>query len=364
MLRALDISAAIPPLARMMQSGKVTWKGGSAPIRTEFYGIEAVDSTLAPINVFFTQVIYGYDPIARLQTRTFLADFGVILAIWALESVRRTNAVSFARIPAVFTMLGQFRGIGQISPLYYFLSYISSPIEKFAARDMRLGQRNYALVVLPVLLATYYGPGLLMFDAEKFSQREIALFVWQLFPIWFSRISILLAYFIPDTTVNDRLHAPNRDLPIIQYTVGILSVISTFIWAYTIFSSGTLSAFINLFVPEFFPPRAPTFLLFAREFLLVDEISLFGSTFLWLGLLFWDLKAAGMVRASWLRLVLSLVVSVAVFGPGATAGFGWLWRENVLATGYHKDAITEETLAKWEKNANGTSEKPVEKVKT
>jgi hypothetical protein len=79
---------------------------------------------------------------------------------------------------------------------------------------------------------------------------------------------------------------------------------------------------------------------------------MFGNTFLWLGYLFWDLKVAGMLQTRWFVLVLYLVTSTLVLGPGATAGLGWLWREYVLANSRHKDAITEASVGR-----NGSQDK-------
>jgi hypothetical protein len=83
-----------------------------------------------------------------------------------------------------------------------------------------------------------------------------------------------------------------------------------------------------------------------REFLKFDELFLFGNTFIWLGYLFWDMKHAGMLQASWFRIVLYATCTVLCFGPGAAVGLGWLWRENVITNKRHKAAITEATVAK------------------
>jgi hypothetical protein len=88
------------------------------------------------------------------------------------------------------------------------------------------------------------------------------------------------------------------------------------------------------------------FVSFIQEFLRVDQLSLFGNTFLWLVYLFWDLKAAGMLRRSWLTLVLYMATSILALGPGATAGLGWLWREYVLANIMHNNSTTEARVSR------------------
>jgi hypothetical protein len=66
----------------------------------------------------------------------------------------------------------------------------------------------------------------------------------------------------------------------------------------------------------------------------------------WLAFLFWDMQKAGMLKEGWLRTVLMGCVLVPLVGPGATLGIGWLFREQILATRRHKDALTPESVAR------------------
>jgi hypothetical protein len=241
----------------------------------------------------------------------------------------------------LFTFLGQLRGIGVVSSIYYFLYYVSLPIERFKASDMRLGRLNYTVVVLPTLVVTYYVPVYAMLDWPTLAGREAWLFLWQMFPVWISITAALLSSFVPDTTVSDRFESPNRDLPVIRYTIGTLAVASSAVWLSTCIGTLFRNGIASVFVPDVLPRDTTDFAAFTREFLKFDEIFLFGNTFLWLGYLFWDLKYAGMLTQTWIRLLAYLLVSVSLVGPGATAGLGWLWRENVLASKRHKDAVTE-----------------------
>ena len=64
-----------------------------------------------------------------------------------------------------------------------------------------------------------------------------------------------------------------------------------------------------------------------------------GASFLWLLYLFGNLKKAGMVGDSWLSIIIKGTVMLLLAGPGVTVGLGWLWRERILATMWHKDAL-------------------------
>jgi hypothetical protein len=45
--------------------------------------------SITTANMFFLQALYGYDSASRTQTISFLADGGIVLAIWWLESFRQ-----------------------------------------------------------------------------------------------------------------------------------------------------------------------------------------------------------------------------------------------------------------------------------
>ena len=214
-------------------------------------------------------------------------------------------------------------------------------MEKLKAKDMRLGRMNYALVLLPTLILTYYIPAYGMFNGSTLSGRESWLFLWQMFPVWIFFTAMLLSSFIPDTTVSDRFESPNRDLPVIRNCILALAAMSSVVWLYTCISALFQTGIASVFLPDSFPSQTTNFVAFTREFLKFDEIFLFGNTFMWLGYLFWDLKHAGMLETSWIRVLAYLLGSVLLLGPGATAGLGWLWRENILANERHKDAVTE-----------------------
>lgn len=172
----------------------------------------------------------------------------------------------------------------------------------------------------------------------SFEGREVGLWIWQMFPVWLALGTRGFGAVVGDSTVVDRFEGTERDVPVIRYTIGLLVAASSIVWGWTVFQGGMWS----LFIPQMLPGQTTTLASFTREFLKFDQIFLFGNTFLWLGMLFWDLKFAGMLKVSWIRLVVYLIGSVLVFGLGATAGLGWLWREEVLVGKRHKDAVVEE----------------------
>lgn len=74
-------------------------------------------------------------------------------------------------------------------------------------------------------------------------------------------------------------------------------------------------------------------------FLQFDEIFSMGACFLWLLYLYGDMKKAGMMNDSWISIILKGTISLVSLGPGVTVGLGWLYRERLLATRWHRDAL-------------------------
>jgi len=166
----------------------------------------------------------------------------------------------------------------------------------------------------------------------------------RLYPCWIAAAQWLFSRLFADTVDSDKIGATQRDMPYINLAVGASMIPSASIWISTVLLGP--HGFRELFIPTTLPKHAPGIAEPARQFLRIDELAIFGSALVWLGYLFGDMKRAGMVNVSWLRLVCYAVVGVLAMGPGTTLGIGWLWREDILATRWHKDARTEESLAR------------------
>ena len=231
----------------------------------------------------------------------------------------------------------QFFGIGTLMALYCFVHYVQSPVENFRARDLRLTDMGYTATVLPVLILTHYIPNfgayLSFLDVETRHKWE---WIWQPFPIFTSILQIVLKRTImPDTVKQDRLVNVDGDLPTIHFTILSLCALSAGTWLYTL--ARAPFSMLTLFVPDV--AAAQTGDDYIRLFLQFDEIFSMGACFVWLLYLFGDMKKAGMVQDSWLSIILRGAATLALAGPGVTVGLGWLWRERILATKWHKDAV-------------------------
>jgi hypothetical protein len=221
--------------------------------------------------------------------------------------------------------------------LYCFVHYIQSPIENFRSRDLRLTDMSYTASVLPVLILAHYIPMFASYSTYLSPQtRHVFIWIWQPFPVYVSVAQYVLKKTImPYTEQIDRVHHTERDLPTINLTVGSLCALSATMWWYTLYSSPF--SWATLFVPNLAAGQSGD--AYIRMFLQFDEIFAFAACFLWLLYLYGDMKKAGMMNDSWIGILVKGVVSLVAFGPGVTVGLAWLYREKLLATKWHKDAL-------------------------
>lgn len=221
--------------------------------------------------------------------------------------------------------------------LWCLVHYIQTPIENFRARDMRLTDISYSASILPVMLLAHYIPHFVSFSAWIDPHtRHAANWIWQPFALWATALQYLLKKTVMSDTVKvDRVKSPLRDMPIIKYTVYTTCAISAATYWYTLCNAPFSAA--TIFIPNIAATKTDD--EFIRLFMQFDEIFFTAACMLWLLYLFGDLKRAGMMNASWLSIVGTGLVTVIAAGPGAAFGLGWWWREQLLATEWHKDAI-------------------------
>ncbi|KAF1919000.1 hypothetical protein BDU57DRAFT_527108 [Ampelomyces quisqualis] len=325
---------ALPPMieriGQIMDVGVDSKIGQLGHLNTyeSFYGLEFVDTRIRGLAACFASFQF-VDVVSSWQSFTFLTDVGIVYAILLIEAARTANYMTFSYV--------QFFGIGVLMAVYCFLHYIQSPIEKFRARDMRLTDMSYTASILPLLLLVHYIPNLASFSTFLDLQtRHTWNWIWQPMPVYISILQFVLKKTVmPDTMKQDRIHDPSRDLPTIRYTIGGLCAISTVTWWYTLYAAPC--SWATLFVPNL--TAGQTGDEYVRLFMQCDEIFSMGAVCLWLLYLYGDLKKAGMMGDSWLSVLFKGTVLLVFSGPGVAVGLGWLYRERLLATRWHKDAL-------------------------
>jgi hypothetical protein len=241
----------------------------------------------------------------------------------------------------LFGLLAQTGRLGLWANIWFFLHYLQAPIEIFAASDQRLLNMNYARALLPTVLFGYAAPLLAMALYPSHTVCEHLASIQPFFPVLVSIVHNLFARAIQDTTKQDRLCNVKADLPSLRracLVVGIASAATlqyfryrtgNFGWLHNVRFAGTLHQ-------QTFP--ALTAGIFNRE-----NFDLYSGALLWLGLIFGDLKKAGMLKTSWMWLVLCVAACTAIIGPGATLLAGWAWREEVLSSKRHWAAVIKDS---------------------
>ena len=97
-LTLMDPTAAFPGVGKVLQSGTISWDGGSIPVRESFYHVKFLDDLWRPVTVIFAPWNLGFDPVGWWQMLTFITDFGTLYSIFLIESARRANLVTFAML--------------------------------------------------------------------------------------------------------------------------------------------------------------------------------------------------------------------------------------------------------------------------
>ena len=284
----------------------------------------------------------------------FLVEGSLIYAIWLIESNRRANAVSLARFPVIFYILGLRFGIGVISPCYYFLHFVLSPVEKFAAADARLTNVAYTRTILPLILLSSGASVFLALTSYSVTVDQ-ALWHWHWilqtpFMVTIIQWILVKAQLSKVSMHEDTMGNQKRDLSHVRWCVYTLSAISAVAWISAKLSDASSRSLL------------PGNLVAANQ-----HGTLLASLF-WVGLLLHDIKSAGMANDSWVKiLVLGLLAGV-VAGPAAAVALGWMWREEILASKREKQALTRDKYAGKSildvqgKYAPSTSEGQVEKL--
>lgn len=225
----------------------------------------------------------------------------------------------------VFTFVAQLLGVGNVAPLYYFLHVTFAPSATALKRSTE-GRRlrpEQALYLLPLFLALHTFEVVRAFTATEPETRQYWIWAWQMSPLWIGVANSLLSSLTASVPAleNSILTSPRSLL-------AVMCAISSSIWVYTLSSSPY--SISDMFIPDF--AVYSDFIGHTAKAMKCDELYSFGSSFLWLIYMFFDLHAAGLVGTGSLVVSALLPLVSAVTGPGTAFVIGWYWREQVLSS--------------------------------
>jgi hypothetical protein len=222
----------------------------------------------------------------------------------------------------------QFFGIGTLMALYCFVQYVQSSTSNLRSKDLRTTDLGYTASVLPVLILCHLIPNYASLSRFIEPQtRHMWKWVWQPVPLYISLAQILAKYTIMPIVSKGQSSNPNGDLRTITYTIYSLCTLSSATWLYVLFSAPY--SWSTLFIPNLAPGQTGD--AYIRMFLQFDEICSEGAMLVWLLYHYSDLKSVGLMKDSWVAILLKGAVCLVLLGPGTTVGLGWLYREQLWA---------------------------------
>lgn len=289
-----------------------------------FYCMEWVKlhSFLPPINML------NYNE--KLQIIGLMSDLAPLQIVWTIESLRRGNLLTFAALPALFGIFGQWKGFGYVTPIYYFLHYVQSPLERYDAPDNRLVPTKYAKTLSAAVGIGYILPSVCIFLEFPSNTHQYIAVVWQLFPIFTTVIHRIFASSASDTTFYDRINNPRADMPYLRQVYAFGASIGAINYSYLWFMAGGCTGNVLAENLVFQRRLMPVTTGFGRR-VKYNQLIMFGSWFIWQLLHFRDLKKSGRLTTSWIKVIGVFTSTAVLFGPGVAMAVGWAWREEVIA---------------------------------
>ncbi|ROV88720.1 hypothetical protein VPNG_10232 [Cytospora leucostoma] len=324
-LRAMDTKKLIAHQQPFLEAGRITWDDGSMPVFERFYQVPFIDDLWRGTTTTFGASYIPLDAISWWQLFSFLNDLGPMYIVWFLESCRPGNSWTPIYTVTLFTFVAQLLGVGNVAPLYYFAHVTFAPSAtalKRSAGDRRL-RPEQALCILPLFLSLHTFEVVRAFTAPEPETRQYWVWAWQMSPFWIGVANALLSGLTTSvTSLRNSIFTSPRSLLVIMCAISSLS------WLYTLSSSPYPLS--DVFIPD--SAVFSDFIGHTRKAMQCDEVYSFGSSFLWLIYMFFDLHAAGLVGTGSLVVSALLPLVAAATGPGTAFAIGWYWREQVLSS--------------------------------
>lgn len=239
------------------------------------------------------------------------------------------------RRPTLLAQIYQIRGIGFIAPIYYFLHYIQSPLEKYTAPDQRMVKIGKSKIIMPTIFISYIIPVIAMFAAPELAARQwINAFFFQPFPLWAVLVQYCLSRCVTDTTEKDKVHEDEADMKYLRRGYLSAAVFSTIAYWYVYALAWQSSiSLVEVFFKDITKPTTMQPLIEgASKVLRYDYLWSFSAGALWTLLSFKDLKEAGKTSAGWGQIIGAFTIITLCAGPGTSMVVFWAWREELLVS--------------------------------
>ncbi|KAK4185129.1 hypothetical protein QBC35DRAFT_29347 [Podospora australis] len=332
----------------MMNTGRISWDGGSIPILDTFYHNDFLDSTWKHLTVLFSPSALGYDPVSWWAGLSFSQNLGTLYAIWMVDSHRDGNKSSPASLPVIFTLFGNLIGAGTAGPWFFFLcftfgnNWMTEKEKKPSTAATRGLNDTGARFMLPIMLLFHTFEISMGYFASTPETRHFFTWTWEFLPLWAGLTDALLSRLLrrarnsssPSSSSSGLgclVLKAHRIMPQIEIQVVFMALISGVTWAWMVFFAPYSLGEILL------PPKVAHgsrwfdqegLIAHSRLVMQVDNLCTFGASFLALGFELADLYAAGLLKSGTIfEMAAVFPIVVAMLGPGAGLVFAWIWKE-------------------------------------
>lgn len=276
--------------------------------------LSRIDSTICLMVQFFSAGVD--DSATKVLWIEFLGLFGTIILVGYISANRSSAGRIVKWGTTIAFVLMQLFGAAVVSPLYYaMIVYKGSS----SARASFIPS-GWARTLLPSLIVAFIIPSMVMVVPELFTEyhREMAIAIWQPFPIAFSLMSIILALCFTGSGSSKSTSDAMVSTALIISSMDFMVVLSTLCHLYAVYIIYTERLPLRSFVPdlELMSTSAVT-----QAFLSFDFLGCMIS--LWT-LIFYDTsRFAGVGRTSVTSAAVIAVLGTVLLGPGGAAAWAW-----------------------------------------
>ncbi|KAK6858153.1 hypothetical protein PG995_005852 [Apiospora arundinis] len=315
--------------------------GTQTPLRSTFTGIYPIDYLLRVLVVFFWEVADGSHPSSSAIGLYFLGQYFSVLVVFYLENVRHGTGSGLLRLVS-----SPPTGIGCTGPLWA-LSHIRhlpgsrrNHLLRAELQRLSLVPRHVPVMLLAALTIGYATTAFSMMLPSprtiSHETKQIALAVWNVFPIW-----VFAAWTVLRFTVHSSARIPQSSTATVHNTALTKATLSSVYIPSLILSSLSHTAILGvsmstylfpvIFRPEYLTDLHPSNVFLppltvvagetvgdgTRSFMLWDQLFGYSSVIL---VMLWQLHSvADLVgnNLSWLKLIAVSAITSSIIGPGS-----------------------------------------------
>ncbi|KAK7533943.1 uncharacterized protein J3D65DRAFT_631872 [Phyllosticta citribraziliensis] len=350
----------MPNITAHVMRGDPNVPGADVPLKKYYTGIGPIDQQLVFLQIFFWPITSGSSPRLFLQGIHFVGQTGAFWAVMVLEAMRTGNQGRLITFTTIFGLLFQNISLAVTIPIWGMLYLLTKRQRPTSALPVALSLPTPSIAALPP--AVFLGltvPSMAMAlpapDVVSHDFHQIAIALWQPFPLWISLAWYALRPLFATRATTERLSAPGKTyaaltrLHVFALTLAVTSHVSAFTLSFgtllapSAFAPHIVDAFepLSVFLPR---PTAPGVALPLNEgilrFLQWDEAVSCAAALVWAGTVY---RGDTREKGSFFAGLLGRSLLWTVVGGPAAAVVALVWaRDEVVLCGAVDDGKEKE----------------------